>query len=338
MNQRSAACRRSGFTLIELLVVIAIIGILIGLLLPAVQKVRDAANRMSCSNNLKQLGLAIHNFHDTYGFIVPTTVAEANAVPAGMPAVAGPDGFATWATLLLPYIEQDSVFKLWNLQIQCSRQTPAAYQQQIKTYLCPSRPAPVLSNNDFATPGGGLSDYAPNFGTIPGVNNVTRNDGPIIEASQTFAVSGGFTIVTQWSGRFKITDITDGTSNTLFFGEKHIRPNSLRGMAEDRSIFGGQNNSTRRVGGFQRNQIPGGFPPPYPLPNPLPSSTNRRPLRPPNDQNGALANQSFGGPHAGVCMFGFCDGSVKPISLNIDLYTLTYLLTRNGGETIPGNY
>ena len=308
---------RVGFTLVELLVVIAIIGVLVALLLPAVQQARESARRMSCESNLKQLGLGVHNHHDVNLTLLPTTVGEgALARDTGFPAIDEPDGFVMWSALLLPYIEQQSVFQLWDLKIQTSRQQPAAYQSQIKSYWCPSRLKQVLSTGDFKTPGGGIGDYNPCQGTIPGVQNVNA-DGAIIPATPEFANSGGFTIVNKWTPRLRLANITDGTSNTLLFGEKHIRPNSMRGKNEDRSLFGGQNNSNRRIGGIQQN-----------------NNANVRPLRPANDENGAFANQSFGGPHPGVTVFVMGDGSVRKLNLNINIQTLTSLATRMGGETI----
>jgi prepilin-type N-terminal cleavage/methylation domain-containing protein/prepilin-type processing-associated H-X9-DG protein len=299
---------RGGFTLIELLVVIAIIAILIGLLLPAVQKVRSAAARLQCQNNLKQIALATHNFHDHYQFLVPAWIGDNSR---------DPDGWATWGVLLLPFLEQDNIYKLWDLRYPASKQAPAAYQQQVKTYLCPSRPAPVLSVGDFATPGGGLTDYAACFGTEALFD---QSNGAVIPVNGQYGKdASGFVILTQWRGQLNLLSITDGTSNTLMFGEKHIRPNSLRGKNEDRSVFGGQNNSIRRMAGVG-------------------PTGNQRPLRPPQDQNGALANTSFGGPHEGVCQFAFCDGSVKPIRTTTDLQTLSYLITRNDGVVITGDY
>jgi prepilin-type processing-associated H-X9-DG protein len=190
----------------------------------------------------------------------------------------------------------------------------------VKTYLCPSRPTPVLSINDFANPGGGLSDYAACFGTD---NNGSNSDGAIIPIarmnnSYTFDASGT-PIVVGWRGQLTLMSISDGTSNTLMFGEKHIRPNSLRGKNEDRSVFGGQNNSIRRMAGLGVNG-------------------DARPLRPPSDQNGVEANTSFGGPHPGVCQFVFCDGSVKPVTITAGLQTLSYLVTRNDGQVVTESY
>lgn len=316
--------RQAGFTLVELLVVIAIIGVLVALLLPAVQQAREAARRMSCESNLKQIGLGVHNHHDVNLTLIPTTVAEgAAAVQLGFSDIAEPDGFAMWSALLLPYIEQQSLFALWDLKIQTSRQQPQAYQVQIKSYWCPSRLKQVLSINDFptppgATPGGGIGDYNPCQGTIPGVNNSNNGmDGAVVPALADFQQQGGFLVVNSFKPRLRMANITDGTSNTFLWGEKHIRPNSLRGKNEDRSLFGGQNNSNRRIAGIQQNQ-----------------PANHRPLRPPNDENGAFANQSYGGPHPGVCVFVMADGSVRKMAINTDINTLTYLATRMGGETI----
>src|SRR5919198_1060481 len=130
MAQRRVLPRRPGFTLIELLVVIAIIAILIGLLLPAVQKIREAANRMSCTSNLKQIGLALHNYNDTN-----------NAFPPGFTAVAGPGGDTSpgwgWAFHILPYIEQDNLYKSVPGLNQSLRDSPVL-AQKVKVYQCPS--------------------------------------------------------------------------------------------------------------------------------------------------------------------------------------------------------
>lgn len=301
--------RRAGFTLIELLVVIAIIAVLIGLLVPAVQKVREAANRLQCTNNLKQISLAAHNFHDSYQFLPPAFIGDNSE---------GVNGWATWGALLLPYLEQNAQYTLWDIRYDAASQPPAAVQTQIKVYACPSRPAHVLSTGDFIPTGAALTDYAASFGTEA---SYTSSNGAMIPNLPYVAKdSAGKVYLTQWKGQLNFASITDGTSNTTLFGEKHIRPNSLRGKNEDRSVFGGNRNNTRRMMGVDIN------------------STNTRPLMPPDAQATPLANSSFGGPHSGVCMFAFVDGSVKPVKTSADLQTLTYLVTRNDGQVITGDY
>ncbi len=119
----------------------------------------------------------------------------------------------------------------------------------------------------------------------------------------------------KWVGQVRWASITDGTSNTTLFGEKHIRPNSLRGKNEDRSVFSAVRNTHRRMMGISPNG-------------------NLRPLLGPEVQSAALANSSFGSSHAGVCQFVFCDGSVKPVRITTDLQILTYLVSRDDGAAV----
>ncbi len=149
--------KRRAFTLIELLVVIAIISVLVGLLLPAVQRAREAASRISCANNLKQIGLAMHMHEGANGYYPPSSLAR---------------GKATWAVLILPYLEQDNLYRTWNLSRKYYEQVPVARESAVRSYFCPSRRSapgspPVSISGDVAPEDpfrvhypGALGDYA----------------------------------------------------------------------------------------------------------------------------------------------------------------------------------
>ena len=297
---------RKAFTLVELLVVIAIIGILMSLLLPAVQAAREAARRMQCQNNLKQIGLASHNFESAYKTLPPAFIGD-NSEPLS--------SWATWNALLLPYLEGGNQYNLYDIHYKIDAQPVAAYQTQPPTYLCPSRPPAVLSVNDFATPGGALTDYAASFGTAALYTNSVGAIIPAIPSSIT-TDSTGKPYLAKWKAQIRFADLTDGTSNTTIFGEKHIRPNSLRGKNEDRSAFSGVRNTHRRMMGSYNN------------------GAEVRPLLPANAQTPALANSSFGSAHAGVCQFALGDGSVQTLSNTTDIVVLTRLATRNDGQSV----
>src|SRR5262249_30819481 len=154
LSHSAAGRRKPGFTLIELLVVIAIIAILIGLLLPAVQKVRDAAARASCQNNVKQIALARHNYHDVNG-----TFPAGNVLRIGGPNNRM-DYYETWAISILPFMEQDPLFKIWDPNVpnsipdSASPRMATLRQTNIKTYNCPSDPNGFTPLTPDSGPGG----------------------------------------------------------------------------------------------------------------------------------------------------------------------------------------
>jgi prepilin-type N-terminal cleavage/methylation domain-containing protein/prepilin-type processing-associated H-X9-DG protein len=296
MRSSPSRDRDRGFTLIELLVVIAIIAILIGLLLPAVQKIREAANRMSCSNNLKQLGLAMHNYHDTAGTFP--------YLRSG-----GGQNRHTWALLLLPYLEQDNVMRTYQTPLVGTNMTDgmnnhtstdplmvAARQAQVKAFFCPSRrKAPSLSPiTTGSTVTGVPSDYA----ACTGDTNVAPTTGvfQLVNSNHMKALT-------------TFASISDGTSNTLMIGEKHIQLGKLNDPIQDGVILSGSEQQTyyRRAG------------PSWPLAiNPT-----------------VAANSQFGSWHTGVCQFVFADGSVRAVKNSTPGTTLGLLANASDGQPIP---
>jgi len=252
LSQLRTRVGRKGFTLIELLVVIAIIAILIGLLLPAVQKIREAANRMKCTNNLKQIGLGLHNYNDTFGGFPPGAIHQnfTHSVPTDQEI--GPN----WAILILPYIEQDNLYRyaspgvtLWmslttNVYPGNAWATAltgngtAVVSTQIKTYQCPSdgrnstfctRPL----SNASVIPGWARGNYAANLGPAWWYN--TTNGGSSND-SFGLAGSGPFSVWNYQAGQSKmgmgVATIPDGSSNTMLASELlcGIDQNDVRGV------------------------------------------------------------------------------------------------------------
>jgi prepilin-type N-terminal cleavage/methylation domain-containing protein/prepilin-type processing-associated H-X9-DG protein len=217
--------RRNGFTLLELLVVIAIIAILLGLLMPAVQKVREAAARVACNNNLKQIGLALHGFHDAVGYLPPGMLTELDLQ----------DSYHTGFTYLLPYLEQGNVEQIYNYDVQWyDSANYAAVACQVPVYYCPSNRnrgqmdltpliqqwqspmPPVVGSCDYVLCKGANAGFAADPSLIPplarGLFNITQADSiPSAGGGVQFGKTPHF--------RVRLTDITDGLSSTFAVGE-----------------------------------------------------------------------------------------------------------------------
>ena len=316
-----ARARQPGFTLIELLVVIAIIAILIGLLLPAVQKIREAANRMSCTNNMKQLGLACHNFHDVTGVVPPSRTASGGFPALNIPA----NAYNGWASWLLAYIEQDNVARIYNHQLHFGHASNRdAIKTQIKIFYCPSTPqrnriAPTFTHGGFTISDAACTDYAvvrhvePSLWTsfpndVDQYQDGANNVGP-------YSYNSGSTIrVMSWAA------VTDGLSNTIFYVEDAGRPNRyLTGRVQISGTWGGS------AWADEASE--------FGLHGCTPSATaDIRPgLKPMNCTNNGEP-YSF---HTGGCNHGMCDGSVRFIRESIPIRTYARLITANGGEVVP---
>jgi prepilin-type N-terminal cleavage/methylation domain-containing protein len=318
--------RRPAFTLVELLVVIAIIGVLVALLLPAVQAARESARRTQCSNHLKQLGLGAQNFVDNKGWFPPNRLGN---VPNTAPTTTA---WLTWAVVMLPYIEQQTYYSLWDETQTYAFHPETTTRRAVNIYFCPSRRRPneAFSQNEAdGGKSGGLSDYAACAGNGNndgiGANGVPNEEANGVMIGGKWEANAGITRLLKWQGIVRVASITDGTSNTFLMGEKHVRrlnaagtARFVFGTADDRTVYSMNNaNNFRRFAGLGGDAVV------YSLATFVDTNSVQ-----------AVDNRKFGSRHPGICQFVLCDGSVKGIQVNVDLKILTRLANREDGEPI----
>ncbi len=341
---------RSAFTLVELLVVIAIIGILIGMLLPAVQQVREAARRSSCQNNISQVITALHGFESARGEIPPSRFT------------AGPFNSVTWMVHILPHMEAGNLFDQFDLKRAYRDQPQEAVEGIVPSFHCPSRSrsfglgALSLSERQAGDPVGATGDYAGNGGsafskrTVSGfelwLTTSTRGEADGVfnpGSSKRNRLSGdGGQLVTAPRGRYRFASIDDGLSNTIFIGEKAVATERLAQPAAwgDACIYNGDDAHTSvRLGGKRELGLEQGdneFGNERVLDIPI--------LSPFQADQMAVAEAgsffdlpSWGSAHSSVCNFALGDGSVRSIVSDLDLETLHRLCSRNDGVPV-GNY
>jgi prepilin-type N-terminal cleavage/methylation domain-containing protein len=293
-----------GFTLIELLVVIAIIAILIALLVPAVQKVREAAARTQCGNNLKQMGLACQSFHDTKKAL-PNSRRDANY---------------TWYVEILPYIEQAPLQHQWVMTSgNFYKQNAVARMTTVPVFFCATRRDPMTSNapgdpsdaNAAILVPGACADYAACVGTTGSDYWWTTNS----DGTANTPNNGVFRLDNNWSqggsgyvGGVKFGQITDGLSNTILIGEKHV-PITKFGEyhSGDGAAYNGDHGTSFRGAGPTLTLAR----------TPSDSFTNR-----------------FGSYHPGICQFVLCDGSVRQFPLSIDPNMLGLLANKADNQPV----
>jgi prepilin-type N-terminal cleavage/methylation domain-containing protein len=335
MRHCSRRARRA-FTLIELLVVIAIIAILIGLLLPAVQKVRQAAARMSSSNNLKQIALACHTYHDATGALPYNGMRNATTAANPAPNQGVPNstiaGTGSYLYQLLPYVEQDNLYKAWNYTAaKGANQYPTVGHLSatnhpelmigVKTYLCPGRSRQgwhALENVQAGfTCAGPVTDYA---------INTNINQPP----TNTWLTNGGTDAADR---KQAIQAIPDGSSNTILIGENAIYTtqyqdggDDVSGLWDESWARGGYGGSGR-YGHYSTSNSAAG------------QATYVLVKDQPPPPSGAVKTTTgtFGGPFPGGALVAFADGRVQSLSWSISPQVLCYLCHPSDGHVVSGS-
>ncbi|WP_425617947.1 DUF1559 domain-containing protein [Anatilimnocola sp. NA78] len=296
------------FTLVELLVVIAIIGVLVALLLPAVQAAREAARRTQCINHLKQIGLAMHNYNDTFGYF-PNSRRDASY---------------TWMVTILPYVEQAPLYAKWNVSTgSYYTQTAECKEAKVSVYFCPSRRTAgtakfsrdAQDNTTSPTYNSSPADYAICVG------DSSVNTGDYWQDNGVAKPANGIGIL--WNGKMSTTppvlpngpafkqvglrEIIDGTSNTLMVGDKHLYTKGLNdpSYADGGCYNGDQGHSLRSVG-------------------------TTRPLT--KGAQDPTKNASFGSWHSAVTNFVLVDGSVRSFENSANTTMLGYMAGKDDGQ------